>query len=162
MMRPTDPSARVRLEVAFLDADQAAPSPAPLSAADDGACLTVMVVAAEVDLRRYVRECLRERTDLRLVEAATVKMAVTLAADSSPELLVVDAPERDVLATLSGLRAIVIVDEVPRGTPASGAHVRLLALPFTAERLVAEVSQLLGGAPGADGGQASRTEGPAA
>ena len=153
-MRPTNPSPRVRLEVAFLDADQAAPSPAPSFAADDGACLTVVVVAAEADLRRYVRECLRERTDLRLLEAATVTMAVTLAGAHSPDLLVVDEPERDVLATLSRLRAIVIVDEVPRGAPALGAHVRLLARPFTAERLVAEVSQLLGAAPRADGGAA--------
>ena len=58
-MRQTDPSPRVRLEVAFLDADQAAPAPAPSPAADERACLTVLVVAAEVDVRRYVRECLR-------------------------------------------------------------------------------------------------------
>ena len=140
----SDPSPRVRLEVAFLDADQAAPAPAP--AADERACLTVLVVAAEVDLRRYVRECLRERSDLRVLEAATVSTAVSLAADCSPDLLVVDEPERDVLTTLSRLRAIVIVDDVPRGESALGTHVRLLARPFTAERLVAEVGQLLGGA----------------
>ena len=144
----SDPSPRVRLEVAFLDADQAAPAPAP--AADERACLTVLVVAAEVDLRRYVRECLRERSDLRVLEAATVSTAVSLAADCSPDLLVVDEPERDVLAALSQVRAIVIVDDVPRETPASGTHVRLLARPFTAERLVAEVGQLLDG-----GGQPS-------
>ena len=60
------------MEVAFLDADQAAPAPAPPAALDERTCLTVLVVAAEADLRRYVRECLRERTDLRLLEAATV------------------------------------------------------------------------------------------
>ena len=142
-MRQTDPSPRVRLEVAFLDADQAAPAPAPSAATDERACLTVLVVAAEVDLRRYVRECLRERSDLRLLEAATITTAVTLAADCSPDLLVVDEPERDVLALLSQLRAIIIVDDVPRGAPGFGTHVRLLARPFTAERLVAEVSDLL-------------------
>jgi hypothetical protein len=144
-MRQTDPSPRVRLEVAFLDADQAAPAPAPSAATDERACLTVLVVAAEADLRRYVRECLRERSDLRLLEAATVTQAVALAADCSPDLLVVDEPERDVVATLSQLRAIVIVDDVPRGAPALGIPVRLLARPFTAEQLVGEVSQLLGG-----------------
>jgi len=144
-MRQTDPSPRVRLEVAFLDADQAAPAPAQSSSADERACLTVLVVAAEADLRRYVRECLRERSDLRLLEGATVSAAVTLAADHSPDLLVVDEPERDVLATLSHLRAVLIVDDVPRGAQALGSHVRLLSRPFTAERLVAEVSQLLGG-----------------
>ena len=68
------------MEVAFLDADQAAPAPASPAALDERTCLTVLVVAAEADLRRYVRECLRERTDLRLLEAATVAEAVTLAA----------------------------------------------------------------------------------
>ena len=144
-MRQTDPSPRVRLEVAFLDADQAAPAPAQSSSADERACLTVLVVAAEADLRRYVRECLRERSDLRLLDAATVTQAVALAADCAPDLLVVDEPERDVLALLSHLRAIVIVDDVPRGAPALGIPVRLLARPFTAEQLVGEVSQLLGG-----------------
>jgi hypothetical protein len=143
-MRGTDPSPRVRLEVAFLDADQAAPAPAPQSAPDEREWITVLVVAAEADLRRYVRECLRERTDLRLLEAATVTAAVALAARYSPELLVVDEPERAVLVRLSQLRAIVIVDDVPRGAPASGTRVRLLARPFTAEGLVAEVGQLLG------------------
>ena len=162
-MRQTDPSPRVRLEVAFLDADQAAPAPAQSSSADERACLTVLVVAAEPDLRRYVRECLRERSDLRVLEAATVSAAVTLAADHSPDLLVVDEPERDVLATLSQLRAVLIVDDVPHGAQALGSHVRLLSRPFTAERLVAEVIQLLGAATRAvGGGQASRTEGSTA
>ena len=161
-MHQSDPSSRVRLEVAFLDADQASASPAPSPAADDRACLTVLVVAAEVDLRRYVRECLRERTDLRLVEAATVDAAVMLAASVSPDLLVVDEPEHQVLATLSRHRAIVIVDDVPRGPPALGTHVRFLVRPFTAERLVGEVGALLGSATRAHDGQASRTEGSTA
>ena len=145
MIRQTDPSSRVRLEVAFLDADQAAPAPTPSPATDDRACLTVLVVAAEVDVRRYVRECLRERADLRVLEAATIPAAVTLAADCSPDILVVDEPQRDVLAILSELRAIIIADDVPRGAPPLGPRVRLLERPFTGERLVAEVSQLLGG-----------------
>jgi hypothetical protein len=95
-------------------------------------------------LRRYVRECLRERTDLRLLEAATVTAAVTLAGYYSPELLVVDEPQSGVLVTLPHLRAIVIVDDVPHGAPASGTRLRLLVRPFTAEGLVAEVGQLLG------------------
>ena len=132
------------MEVAFLDGDQAATEPASSAAPDERTRLTVLVVAAEADLRRYVRECLRERTDLRLIEAATVSDAVTLAAHWSPELLVVDEPQRDILATLSELRAIVIVDDVPRGAPASGTRLRLLARPFTAEGLTAEVHQLLG------------------
>ena len=140
---PSSPSARVRLEVAFLDAETA-PSPAPSAALDGRTCLTVLVVAAEADFRRYVRECLRERTDLRVLEAATITDAVTFAARQSPDLLVVDAPERDVLPMLPHLRAIVIVDDVPTGSPASEAHLRLVARPFTADGLMAEVGRLLG------------------
>jgi hypothetical protein len=141
---PSLPSSRVRLEVAFLDADQSAPAPAPPAAVDDRTCLTVLVVAAEADLRRYVRECLRERRDLRVVEAATVTAAVVLTAYSSPALLVVDAPEGDVIAALSDVRAVVIVDDVPEGSPVAGARVHLLARPFTAHGLAAEVDRLLG------------------
>lgn len=137
------PSPRVRLEVACLDADQTAPEPAPPAALDVRPCLTVLVVAAETDLRRYIRECLRERTDLRLLEAATVAAAVALAARDAPALLVVDDRERHVLLSLSEVRAIVIVDDVPHEPAAAGARVRLLARPFTAERLMEEVRRLL-------------------
>jgi hypothetical protein len=136
------PSSRVRLEVALLDADQAAPSPAP--SPDERPCLTALVVAAELDVRRYVRECLRERADVRLAEAASVAAAVALAAQSPPEFLVVDAPERDVVAALSSLRAIVIVDDVLHDAFTSGTRLRLLARPFTAEALIAEVDRILG------------------
>ena len=140
-MRET--SSRVRLEVEFLDAGRAAPAPGTPAPLDERRSLTVLVVAAEADLRRCVLECLRERTDLRLLEAATVAAAVGLAASYSPDLLVVDEPERDVVATLSQVRAIVIVDDVPHGAPASGTRLRLLARPFTGEGLLAEVDQLL-------------------
>ena len=140
---PPRPSSRVRLEVELLDADQDAPAPDPLAALDERTCLTVLVVAAEADLRRYVRECLRDRSDLRVLEAATVTAAVTLAANSSPALLIVDEPESDVLVPLSQLRAIVIVDDMPRDAPGSGTRRRMLARPFTAEGLAAEVGRLL-------------------
>jgi hypothetical protein len=142
--RPPSPSPRVLAEVAFLDADQAANAPALPVVLGERTRLTVLVVAAEADLRRYIRECLRERADLRILEAATVAAAVTLAAHDAPTLLVVDEPEREILVRLAHLRAVVIVDDVPHGVPVPGTHVRLLARPFTAERLVAEVGQLLG------------------
>jgi hypothetical protein len=132
------------LEVAFLDAEYAESAPAPAAAIDERTRQTVLVVAAEADFRGYVRECLRERSDLRLVEASTVASAVGLAASCSPRLLVVDEPQRDVVAVLTTLPAIVIVDDVPHGAPATGTRLRLLARPFTAEGLLAEVGQLLG------------------
>jgi CheY-like chemotaxis protein len=131
------------LEIEFLDADRSAPAPAPTASLDERMSATVLVVAGEADLRRYVRECLRERTDLRVIEARTVAAAIALAADYTPQLLIVDEPERTVVATLSQLFAIVIVDEVPHGALESGTRVGLLAHPFTAEGLLAEVGRLL-------------------
>ena len=136
-------SSRVWLEIEFLDADRSAPAPAPTASLDERIRMTVLVVAGEADLRRYVRECLRDRTDLRLIEAQTVSAAIALAADYSPQLLIVDEPESNVVTTLSQLLAIVIVDDVPHGAPESGTRVRLLARPFTAEGLLAEVGRLL-------------------
>jgi hypothetical protein len=141
---PLRPSARVRLEVALLDDDQAAPAPAASPGLDGRTRLTVLVVSAEADFRRYVRECLRERTDLRLLEAATVTAAVDRAALESPELLIVDGPESDVLAILATSRALVVVDDLPREGPASGARVRRILRPFSAEALAVEVDLLLG------------------
>jgi DNA-binding NarL/FixJ family response regulator len=131
----------VRLELVFLDADRAAPAPAAL---DERTCLTVLVAAAEADLRRYVRECLRERTDLRVIEAASVAGALALAERHPPELLVVDEPERAVLAAGSPFRAILLVDDVPHGASSTDPRLRLLARPFTAEELVAEVGRMIG------------------
>jgi len=138
------PSSRVQLEVEFLDADQRAPAPVMPAALDEVVRMTALVVAAEADLRRYVRECLRDRVDLRLLEAATVIAAIALAAHYSLAFLVVDERESDILTALPHLCAIVIVDEAAHGAPASGARRRLLARPFTAEELLAEVSLLPG------------------
>ena len=129
------------MEVEFLDAEQAVPAPLAPVAPGDERVLRVLVVAGEADFRRYVRECLRERTDLRLLEAATVAAASALAAQYPPTLLIVDEPESSVVATLSHVRTIIVVDDVPHGERAPSP--RLLARPFTAEGLLAEVDRLL-------------------
>ena len=56
--------------------------------------------------------------------------------------LIVDEREGAILAVLSRLRAILLVDDVPRCAPPD-ARLRLLARPFSAERLLAEVGPLL-------------------
>jgi|RhiMetdeSRZDD1v2_1073273.scaffolds.fasta_scaffold26020_7 hypothetical protein len=139
---PPAPSAGVRLEVAILS-DQATPAPVASVPDNEPAGLTVLVVAAEADVRHYVRECLRDRDGVRVLEAETVTAALTIAAHDSPALLVVDAPESEVLVTLSQVRAIVIVDDVPRHAPSFGPWIRFLARPFTGDGLVAEVGRLL-------------------
>jgi hypothetical protein len=145
--RADHPSARVRLEaalldVALLDAHGAVPAPAPALGGD--ASPTVLVVAAEADLRRYVRECLRDRPALRLAEAATLRGAVALAARHPPACLVVDERERDVLAALASYRAVLLLDDLPHAVPTRAPRVRLLARPFTAAELVAEIDRLIG------------------
>jgi hypothetical protein len=139
------PSARVRLEVAFLDdADVPSPSPAPAPAGhDERPRLTALIVAAEPDVRRYVGECLRVRggTDLQVHEAATARGAAELAARTPPDFVIVD--ESDDLERLSHLRVILIVDEVPYGAAAATPRMRLLGRPFSAEQLTAAVEQLL-------------------
>jgi hypothetical protein len=137
-------SSRVQLEVSFLDDDQAALAPDDSGVTEERQRVTVLVVAAESDLRRYVRECLRERTELRVLDAATVAGGIEVAARESPMLLVVDEPERDVLVALPEVRAIVIVDDVPRETTVSGVRHRQIARPFSREGLLAEVGLVLG------------------
>jgi len=137
-------SARVRLEVAFLDADEAPPTPAPLAPHDEQPRLTALIIAAESDVRRYVRECLRERVDIQLLEAGTATAAAALAESYPPDLVILDESQNGMLPALALRRAIIIVDDLPHDSSTSAPNVRLLARPFTAEGLLAEVRQLLG------------------
>jgi len=131
------------LEVAFLD-DADVPSPAAVPAAhDERPRLMALIIAAEPDVRRYVGECLRMRTDLRVHEAATTRAATELASHTPPDFVIVD--QSDGLEGLSHLRVIVIVDEVPYGAAAAAPRIRLLGRPFSAEQLTTAVDQLLGG-----------------
>src|SRR5262245_25163539 len=134
-------SPRVRLEVAILAADEVAPAAAPPP--HDGRCLTVLAVAADADVRRYVQECLRDRSDVRVVTAATVTDAITVAAREAPRVMVVDAPQCEVILALPELATVMIVDDVPRRERPGGTRVRFLSRPFAADALIAEVGRLL-------------------
>lgn len=112
--RAPPPSARVRLEVELLASDQPAPMPAP-ALGDHQRRHTVLVVAGDADVRRYVGECLRDRTDLRVLEAAAIGMAKRLAALQPPKLLIVDAPDASVLDAIGDVRAVLIADDGPAG-----------------------------------------------
>lgn len=133
------PSARVRLEVAFLD-DAAVAEPIP-DERDEPSRLTALVVAADPDVRRYVGECLRVRTDLRVHEAATIRAATEIVSRIPTHFLIVDRSEG--LEGLAHLRMIVMVDEIPYGVATATPRTRLLSRPFSAEQLASEVDQLL-------------------
>ena len=133
------PSARVRLEVAFLD-DAAVSEPVP-AARDEPSRFTALIVAADPDVRRYLGECLRVRTEIRVYEAATIPAAAEIISQTRTDFLIVDRSEG--LEGLPHLRTIVIVDEVPYGVSTRRSRIRLLARPFSAEQLALEVDQLL-------------------
>jgi DNA-binding NtrC family response regulator len=130
----------VRLEVELLASDQPAPLPGP-TLGDDQARHTVLVVAADADVRRYVRECLRDRADLCVLEAAAIEIATRLAALQPPKLLIVDAPDAGVLDRFADVRAVLIADDVTvEAVP--NARVTALARPFGARDLQAIVDRL--------------------
>src|SRR4030095_16340484 len=91
---PSPPaSARVQLEVDILANGLTTPHSmaeplADLSARPSGR--TVLVVGAEPDVRRYIRECLRERSDVRVLEAASAADGETIATRDTPDLMIVD------------------------------------------------------------------------
>jgi hypothetical protein len=129
----------VRLEVELLASDQPAPLPGP-TLGDDQARHTVLVVAADADVRRYVRECLRDRADLCVLEAAATEIATRLAALQPPKLLIVDAPDAGP-RQVADVRAVLIADDVPvEAVP--NARVTALARPFGARDLQAIVDRL--------------------
>ena len=139
--RAPSASPRVRLEVDLLVSDHAAPLPTP-AIGDRREQHTVLIVAGDADVRRHVLECLRDRSDFRVVEAATIAMARRLAALESPELLIVDAPDAGILDAIENVRAVLMVNDV---APARvrDARIATLARPFGAQDLQALVDRLL-------------------
>ena len=136
------PSSRVRLEVAFLDADQSAPVPGTPAVVDERACLTVLVVAAEADLRSYIGNASRAQ-DLRVLEAASVAAAVALAACTSRRRCSWWTRRRGTSSLGSPTPRHRHRRRRATRRSAPGTRVRLLARPFTAEGLAAEVDRVL-------------------
>jgi hypothetical protein len=134
--RAPSPSARVRLEVDLLASEQ----PAALGdtvGGDERQRLVVLVVAGDADVRRYVRECLRDRSDLRVLEAAAPGPAAQIAAAHHPQLLIVDARDSALLGQIGDVRAVVIADELP--LESMPATVAVLVRPFGGRDLQAVV-----------------------
>ena len=138
--RAPSPSARVRLEVELLANDQPVALPEP-AMGDQVLQHTVLVIIEDLDVRQYVRECLRDRVDLELLEAPTA-MAEQLTALHRPQLLIVDAHDAAVLRTVVNVRAVVIADDFPSDTGSNRRIVTLLR-PFGGQRLEALIDVLL-------------------
>ena len=136
------PSNRVRLEVEFLDADEAPPTPPQPSTPDERPRLTALVVASEPDVRRYVRECVVQQDGLRVIEAATAAAGIAAVALQAVDFAIIDESELVGFASLPELCTIVLVDDIPHGAPDVPRR-RLLARPFSAGDLMAEIEKLL-------------------
>ena len=134
-------SERVRLEVAILAADDVPPKNAPPPQGDSNV-ITILAIAADADIRWYVQDCLRGRENVRVLAAATVADALTLAARETPRLLIVDSSETQILMALH-VRAVILVDERRPDDRPGDSNVRFVARPFTSVRLWAEVDALL-------------------
>ena len=139
--RAPPPSPRVRLEVELLASEQPVELPAP-AAGDLRQPHTVLVVVGDIDVRQYVRECLRDRIDLQVFEAATVAIAEQLVALYPPQILIVDARSVAVLRVIADVRAVVIADDVSPPASADGRVVTLLR-PFGGQDLEALIDELL-------------------
>ena len=139
--RAPSPSARVRLEVELLASDQ--PAQVPAAAEDDQRQRrTVLVVAGDADVRRYVRECLRHRDDLQVMDAATVAMAERLAELDHPHVVIVDEREAAILSLIANVPAVVIADEAFAQAPPNARIVTLLR-PFGGRDLEATIDAAL-------------------
>ena len=139
--RAPSPSERVRLEVELLASDRPAELTAPV-AGDESQRHTVLLVAEDADVRRYVRECLRDRADLRVLEASAVAIAEQLATVHRPRLLIVDGRDAAVLRTIEDVHAVLIADDVRPDASPSG-RVVILVRPFAGRDLEALVDALL-------------------
>ena len=139
--RAPSASPRVRLEVELLASDHQSPVPAP-AIGDARAQRTVLIVASDADVRRHAYECLRDRTDFRVLEFGTMGVAMRLADLESLDLLIVDAPDIGVLEAIVGVRAVLMVDDVTRAGPGD-PRIAILTRPFSGQDLESIVDDVL-------------------
>jgi hypothetical protein len=124
---------------------------------------TVLAAVAEADLRSYIRECLRERTDLRVAEADPGEPVLEAIRRLRPALVIAEVSAIPGAAAASVASApahgapndyglpplplLLIGDEAPEllatGHPRPGTRMVFLPQPFNARRLLDAVERLL-------------------
>lgn len=154
---PPSPSPLIQLELEILAADVASGAVTPHGPAvpDDRAAPhddisiapsgpIVLVLTSDLFLSRYIEECLRQRTDLRIKIADLA--SAQAAASESRAVVIVDAGHFGLLGRLRDSPALLIVDEPSEREKAAFTHraARLtLVRPFNARSLLAQVDRLL-------------------
>src|SRR5262245_30926521 len=139
-------SDRLQLEIALLAAAANEPSDDRIAASEPSR--TVLLAVSDADLREYIRQCLRQRTDLRVVEPQPGDDPLNVGRRQSVALVIADASP-DGAAPLNRPPLLLIGDEPPEALPVhEGAGMAFLRQPFNARRLLDVVASLLGQASG--------------
>jgi DNA-binding response OmpR family regulator len=158
---PTSSSDRVRLEVSILSSasDDGAPEAEDEASGTRPDLRTVLVVAAESDMRIYVRRCLRRHGGIHVVETADRVSAVRAGTLTPPDIIILDAdgPQPAAKALVGALRSegafasvplLIISDEEEHDAElrhgSSVTRSAILVKPFNSSQLCAEVERMLG------------------
>jgi len=140
-------SDRLQLEVELLAAAATAPSDDGIAAVEPSR--TVLLAVGDANLCDYIRECLRQRTDLHVVELRATDDPLDVAR-RRPDLVITDGSAiPDGVAPGNRPPLLLIGDERLDVLPVSeGAGIAFLLQPFNAGRLLDVVARLLGQAGG--------------
>jgi len=136
------PSARVSLAVAILAGEAAGASGAERPVGPGDRC--ILVVSFNADLRRYLRECLRDRADTAVLEAPTGADALVTLRSGAVHLVIADEAEAGALLAVPIPIPTIIVATGGAGQPAptSGAAA-FITLPFSATTILAAIDRVL-------------------
>jgi CheY-like chemotaxis protein len=161
---PVSSSDRVQLEVSILssasddgatDAENGAPGTGPGSR-------TVLVIAAESDMRIYVRRCLRRHGGIHVVEVNDRISALQARELTPPDIIILDVDGHQLAATelveslrsegaFAGVPFVITSDEetedATRRLAGDVTPSAILVKPFNARQLCAEVERMLDVAP---------------
>jgi hypothetical protein len=139
-------SDRLQLEIALLAAAAPEPFDDGIGAGEPGR--TVLLAVGDADLREYIKQCLRQRADLRVVEAQPGDDRLNVG-QRQPVALVIADGSPDGAAALNGPPLLLVGDELSEALPVrEGAGMAFLIQPFNARRLLDVVARLLGQASG--------------
>jgi DNA-binding response OmpR family regulator len=155
---PASSSDRVRLEVSILASGSNDTAAVDEQTGEPASYRTVLVVAADSDMRSYVRGCLRHHERIRVVEVTDGEAALAATRLTLPDVVIIDMAHRGTAATVLGsarqarrvltrVPLIVITDDEPDDGGAQilgGAALALILVkPFNAQQLCGRVEDLL-------------------
>jgi hypothetical protein len=147
----TPASERLQLEVALLAAEATVRADETDRAANGG--WVIVLAVSDMDIRDYIKQCLRAQPDLRIVETRTEDDPFDVARRIQARLLISDLPfGPDDTTRARGMPVVLIGDELPERLPTGDAiRIAFLLQPFNARRLLETVEHLLAGSGSSSG-----------